>query len=539
MNSLNSLSSPPARERVSHVDTAWLRMDRPENLMQIVGVMIFAGRVDGERLKRTVARRLFRYRRFRQIATRDADGACWVDDADFDIDRHLRHSLLPAPGGKSELQKFVAEMASEPLNPARPLWQFDLLELAEGCSALVARIHHAIADGIALVGVMNALTDERVDAPEEAGQQAQTSADAAGNEKANDETGHDDLFWRVIVEPLTDVAQNLITVGGHLWGQYLGLRTDAAALGGYARVLGAVAREVGKLALMPADSRTRFKGKPGTIKRVAWSEPISLAEIKATSKVLGCSVNDTLLSAVAGALRAYLVAKGDAVDAAEIRVMVPVNLRSPGDDDLGNRFGLVALELPIGIDNPLARLYATRARMRALKGSYQALLTFALLNAAGMAPRFVEQQLLELLASKTTAVMTNVPGSAQPRYFAGQRIDQQMVWVPQTGDIGMGVSILSYNGQVQFGLITDKGMVDDPQNIVDRLAAEFEKLLWLVLLLPGDRLADPEVVEEEIARAAKQAFGSAAKPHSSASSARAASTSRRSIASIATKAAAS
>ena len=148
------------RERVSHVDTAWLRMDRPENLMQIVGVMIFVGRIDAARLKRTLAKRLLRYRRFRQIATLDADGACWVDDADFDIDRHLRHSLLPAPSGKHELQKFVAEMASEPLNPARPRWEFNLVELADGNSALVARIHHAIADGIALIGVMNTPTDE-------------------------------------------------------------------------------------------------------------------------------------------------------------------------------------------------------------------------------------------------------------------------------------------------------------------------------------------------------------------------------------------
>jgi hypothetical protein len=107
---------------------------------------------------------------------------------------------------------------------------------------------------------------------------------------------------------------------------------------------------------------------------------------------------------------------------------------------------------------------------------------------------------LRLLASKTTAVMTNVPGAQQLRYLAGQSIDQQMVWVPQAGDIGMGVSILSYNQRVQLGVITDKGMVDDPQNIVDRFADEFEKLLWLVLLQPGDRLADPDAVAEDLAR---------------------------------------
>jgi diacylglycerol O-acyltransferase len=101
-----------SRQRISHVDTAWLRMDRPENLMQILGVMVFKGRVDAERFKRTVARRMLRYRRFRQIATEDADAWWWVDDPDFDIDAHVRHSFLPAPCGTHELQKFVAEMAS-------------------------------------------------------------------------------------------------------------------------------------------------------------------------------------------------------------------------------------------------------------------------------------------------------------------------------------------------------------------------------------------------------------------------------------------
>ncbi|EXI85383.1 MAG: putative diacylglycerol O-acyltransferase [Candidatus Accumulibacter regalis] len=520
------------RERVSHVDTAWLRMDRPENLMQIVGVMIFVGRIDAARLKRTLAKRLLRYRRFRQIATLDADGACWVDDADFDIDRHLRHSLLPAPSGKHELQKFVAEMASEPLNPARPRWEFNLVELADGNSALVARIHHAIADGIALIGVMNTLTDERSDAPEDDRQPTQSGANDSGDSDAGN------VLWRWALAPLTDVTQGVLSVGGQLWGQYLGLRKQPGAIADYARVAAAIAEEIGRLALLPGDSQTRFKGQPGTVKRVAWSEPASLAEIKACGKLLGCSVNDTLLSCVAGALRGYLVAKGERVENTEIRVMVPVNLRAPDDaETLGNRFGLVALELPIGIANPLARLYAIRARMAALKGSYQALLTFALLGATGMAPSFVEEQVLKVLASKTTAVMTNVPGAQQARYLAGARIDQQMVWVPQAGDIGMGVSVLSYDGRVQFGLLTDKTMVDDPQNIVDRFADEFEKLLWLVLLQPVDRLADPNAVAEDLARSARGPRA-AASPQS-ASSARAASTSRRSIASIGTKSAAS
>lgn len=489
-----------SREPMSHVDTAWLRMDRPENLMQILGVMLFRGRIDAERFKRTVALRLRRYRRFQQIAILDAEGAWWVDDPDFDIDAHVRHSLLPAPCGKAELQKFVAEMASTPLNPARPRWEFNLVDTAKGNSALVVRIHHAIADGIALIGVINSLTDERANAREDGGPEAEKDASAPAARDTDEHQGDaGDPFWRLVLEPLSDVALASIRVGGHLWGHYLGLRQDPGTLRDYARFAGAIAQEVGKLALLPSDSVTRFKGKAGTVKRVAWSEPISLADIKAVGKVLGCSVNDTLLSSVGGALRSYLEAQGDAVGRAEIRVMVPVNLRTASDiGELGNHFGLVTLELPIGIENPLARLYATRARMAALKGSHQAMLTFSLIGAAGMAPKFVQDKVLNQLADKTTAVMTNVPGFQQVRFFAGSRIEQQMVWVPQAGDIGMGVSILSYDGRVQFGLITDKNMVDDPEKIVGGFADEFEKLLWLVLLEPWDRLGWPEAVEEDM-----------------------------------------
>ena len=485
------------RESMASVDTAWLRMDRPSNLMQIVGVMIFSGRLDAERFKRIVARRLLRYPRFRQIAELGSDGAWWIDDENFDIDAHIRRSLLPSPGGKRELEKFVAELASEPLNPSRPRWDYHLVDTADGDSALVVRIHHAIADGIALTGVFNSLTDDRPDAPDEGVPESRARARAPVKGEAAD--GDDGDLWRTLAEPITDLALASIRLGGNLWGHYQGLRRDPGVLLDYAGIAGALANEVRKLALMPNDSTTRFKGRPGTSKRVAWSEPIELAQIKAVGRVLRCSVNDLLLSAVAGALRGYLVDRGEVVVDTEIRALVPVNLRaSESLGCLGNHFGLVALELPVGIENPLQRLYLTRDRMAALKGSYQASVTYGILGLLGMVPKFVQQQVLDLLASKATAVMTNVPGPQQARYIAGVRLRQEMFWVPQSGNIGIGVSILSYAGQVQFGLITDKGLVDDPECIVGRFAAEFEKLLWLVLIEPWRRLADPQAVEKSL-----------------------------------------
>jgi len=126
----------------------------------------------------------------------------------------------------------------------------------------------------------------------------------------------------------------------------------------------------------------------------------------------------------------------------------------------------------------------------------------SILGVVGMAPRFAQQQVLDLLANKATAVMTNVPGPQTALYMAGARLRQPLFWVPQSGDIGMGVSILSYDGKVQFGLITDKGLVPDPERIVERFASEFDKLLMLVLMEPWDRLGNPDAVEASLAPAA-------------------------------------
>jgi diacylglycerol O-acyltransferase len=177
-----------ARERVSSVDTAWLRMDRPENLMQILGIMVCSGRIDDERLKRTVARAPACTTGAFGRSSRGHGWSWWVDDADFAIEAHVRRSFLPPPGGKHELQNFVAEMASTPLNPARPRWEFNVVDTADGNSTIVIRIHHAIADGIALLGVIDSLTDDRADAPTNAGQPATVPAERPASPDSEDAT---------------------------------------------------------------------------------------------------------------------------------------------------------------------------------------------------------------------------------------------------------------------------------------------------------------------------------------------------------------
>jgi diacylglycerol O-acyltransferase len=207
--------------------------------------------------------------------------------------------------------------------------------------------------------------------------------------------------------------------------------------------------------------------------------------VKIVGKAFGCSINDVLLASVAGAIGDYLRDKGDDTTGQELRAMVPVNLRPLEQAyKLGNRFGLVPLVLPIGIANPIERLYAVRRRMSELKGSYQPLLAFGVLALSGLMIKPVQAAITGMFAKKATAVMTNVPGPAQPLKFCGRTVEQVMFWVPQSGDIGMGVSILSYGGGVQFGLITDAKMCPDPDEIIARFAPQFEQLLLMALMAP-------------------------------------------------------
>jgi WS/DGAT/MGAT family acyltransferase len=217
----------------------------------------------------------------------------------------------------------------------------------------------------------------------------------------------------------------------------------------------------------------------------------ALDEVKTVGRALGASVNDVLLSCVAGALAGYLRDKGDSVDGVMTRALVPVNLRPMEKAyKLGNRFGLVFLDLPIGVENPIARLYAVRGNMSALKGSYQPVLALGILAAMGSGPKALQETLLALLARNATAVMTNVPGPQQPLYLAGGKIDSLMFWVPQSGDIGMGISIISYNGNVQFGVISDRGLCPDPENVAARFGDEFETLVLTTLMAPWPRDGD-------------------------------------------------
>jgi WS/DGAT/MGAT family acyltransferase len=206
--------------------------------------------------------------------------------------------------------------------------------------------------------------------------------------------------------------------------------------------------------------------------------PIPLHEVRTIGKVLGCSINDVLMATVAGVLGGHLREQGVDTRDLRVRASVPVNLREAEEPlSLGNKFGLVFVDLALGLANPLQRLEATHEAMAMLKGSLQPPMSLMSLGLMGMLPATVQALLVELFSRKATAVVSNVPGPQAPLYLCGQRVTEMYFWVPQSGSIGLGLSILSYAGQVHFGMIADRALVPAPARVVERFPAEFEKLL--------------------------------------------------------------
>lgn len=463
------------RVAMSNVDTAWLRMERPTNLMMITGVIVLEGKVDYGKLKRTVRDRFLSYSRFSDRPVERTTGTYWEPDPNFDIESHIHRVALPGAAGKSELQQYVSDLASTALDQTKPMWQFHLIDNYADGDAIVVRIHHCYADGIALVQVLLSMTDDSSSPPPRP--RRRRSRFTSGAEDAS--------ALQRLYEPASKRVGSLLSLGSKAWQEGKRILNEPSHAKTYVDNGVEIASELGRAILLGNDSETRFKGRLGVQKRVAWADPIPLNEVKTIARGLGCTVNDVLVSSVTGAMRAYLFQRGDPVDGLCIRATVPVNLRPlEHAQKLGNHFGLVFLDLPVGIANPLDRVYAVKRSMDELKSSKQAVATFGFLELLGLAPHLVQQPTLDVLSRKASVVLTNVPGPQKPLYLAGLKILEQMFWVPQSGEIGIGASILSYNGNVYFGLLADKNLVRDPQAIVERFKTDFENLVLATMMEP-------------------------------------------------------
>jgi WS/DGAT/MGAT family acyltransferase len=453
---------------VAPVDTIWLNMDRPDNLMVVESLVLLDTPLDMERFRRVIGSRVAdRYPVYRQrpVASR-IPGAPphWEDAADFDLDDHLHRETLPAPGDDAALQDYVSGHLARPLDRRKPLWEVHVLDGYGDGSAVYFRMHHALADGIALMEVLLSLTDDDPDAEDEGEPRV-----LAAHRGPFAGTAH--LVGQAVHEMPTLLVPTTVPA-----------RTRAVLT-----LAGQTARITTKL-LLTRNPDTAISGEVGASKRALWGPPIPLDGVVEAAHATGTTVNDVLVSALAGALHRYLLEHHDR--AVDVPTMVPVNVRpldEPLPAELGNAFALVLMKLPSGLSTPFARLAETKRRMDAIKHSPEPVLTFGLIRGIGRTSPQLERHIVDFFANEASGVTTNVPGPREPRWLAGSRVTGLLGWAPESGRQTLGTCITTYDGQVRVGFKVDALRISSPEQLVEAYRDEVDVLVALGAARPRKR----------------------------------------------------
>ncbi|MDB5971212.1 MAG: acyltransferase [Hydrocarboniphaga sp.] len=451
----------PDSESMSSVDLAWLTMDRPCNPMVVAAVLQLDPVRSLPRLIDTLATRLHGHPRFRQYADDGCQPAVWVDDTNFERAYHFQIRRSSAPIDDAALRVMIARELSRELDRSRPLWQLSLFRQSRRRVALLFRAHHAMADGVSLMQLLLKLADGAGDGQAASAPQAHHATRTRRGPLAFAIHGLEslDAGWSAIQARLARAREQPADA-------IRDLALFAAGTASTLRVLSLRDRT-------PAPFRQALCGD----RRIDWSAPLSLEPLHRLAHRHGVSLNDLFLSALAGAFGRYLRAAGPVARRAILRVSIPVDLRSPADGDFGNCFGLVLFDLPVGEQCALRRLALVGRQMRKLKHSQQARAMLMSLRALGHLPVFVEKMLVERVAGKAAAVVSNLRGPDDELVFAGAGLKSVVFWPPQTGEVGIGVSMLSYTGQVTIGLCCDSAVLAEPHRVIAAFQAEIDELL--------------------------------------------------------------
>ncbi|HEY2221735.1 WS/DGAT domain-containing protein [Actinomycetospora sp.] len=451
----------------SGIDTAWLQLDRETNRMVVHGLLFCAGPVDLEALRERVAQRWVAvYPGLRQRPTwpaGPAGPARWVD-APPDLERHVTTMALPEPGDDAALEGRIGELMSRPLPTDRPWWRMELVTGYRGDdggsgSAVHVAIHHGLADGVALNHLFHALADHA----HEGGAADPCTPAAYAAPPRHPARGHD---LRLLHREIRERASSL-------WDT---VRRVSTPEGAYELVATgrAVRSSAALLARPPREVPSALQGRPGVAKAARWTSAVPLDDVRAAGKEQGGSVNDVVCAAIAGALRTFL---GEG--APRLRAVMPSNLRpldEPISDELGNEFGLVLPPLPTDEADPARRVERMHRAMATIKRTDQALATFAGIAGAGLASASFTQGLVRRYARAASLIISNVPGPLEELTIDGARVRDVMFWVPCSGDLGLGVSVLSYAGRIRLGVDADLGLLGGEAG-VDRFTEALEEEL--------------------------------------------------------------
>jgi diacylglycerol O-acyltransferase / wax synthase len=439
-----------ARKNLNNADLAWLRLDRPENPLVITGLMILSAPIDYEQLTARIIETFTPFKRFQQRLVqpnKPLHRAYWEDDATFRFDNHIEKIDLPYPGDQSALERFISHLISTQMDFSRPLWHIYFIPSFEAGSAIIARIHHTIIDGISLMQVISlALNETPVPDPHSISLGAKLMARSRRKHR----------------QGLKENARSFFSCPGYARRK---IRDAVIFLSEAIRIL-----------MMPADPATPLKGDLGSEKRAVWSQPIAMQLLRDIGKPTSSTTNEVMTACIAGALSQYLTLTGFAVRNLAIRAIVLVNLRPLElDKELGNKFGFYFLDIPLWIDDGFERLNLIKQKMDALKASPLAKVTFAIFRILGSLPAWLERAAMHFFDRKGSLVITNVPGYKRQLYLVGSPVYSITTMVPHSSQIGLGFSIVSYNDYAILGITSDAGVIPNPELLLAAFYQELER----------------------------------------------------------------
>jgi WS/DGAT/MGAT family acyltransferase len=472
-------------ERLSALDQSFLAFETPNAYMHVAITAIFEpgslataqGGIDVDRIRRHIASRLHLIPRYRQRLMRTplASNPIWVDDAEFDLSYHVRHASLPRPGGERQLQRRCAEILERALDRTRPLWEVWIIEgLSGGQFAMLAKVHHCMVDGIAGVDILAALL---------------------GTEPCE------------TTEPIAPWRARPLPTDRELLAADLGRRARAAV--DLARGLGAAVRDprhAGEAAGTRAAALMRLVGRLGRVPSAPFNQPLGphrridwlsfeLATVKSVRQHVGGTLNDVVLTTVAGAIGKFLARRRVGFEG-EFRTVVPVSVRGADERGVpGNRVSMWLTALPINEADPRRRLATVSAMTAQLKNEQDALGTEVLTQAAEWTPGNVLKLAAQFINStrRFNLIVTNVPGPPLHFYLLGARMVAGYPHLPLFENQGLGVALFSYAGTLYWGVAADWNQMPDLSEFMDDIAASFDELCAAagVSAAPAQRAAPP------------------------------------------------
>jgi len=456
-------------DRLTPVDAGFLHQEGPVSHMHIGGLTIIEGPPPGmEEFLEQIRRRLHlvpRYRHKLAYTAIDSGRPVWIDDPSFNPEYHVRHTALPAPGSWEQLQDLTARIFSQQLDRSKPLWEMWLIEgLEDNRFALITKTHHSLIDGIAGVDLATVLFDLSPDPPP---------------------ISNSGRPWQPHAEPgtahlLAAGAQGAVRAGIALAEGAMAAVTHPERALAHAREAAEGVGEIIWAGLNPAPE-TPLNVPIGPHRRfVAVSS--QLADMKTVKNAFGGTVNDVVLAVVAGALRSFLIARGRRTAGVEMRALVPVSVRSEDEHHQGgNRIVVMRGPLPVYISDPLNRLRFVSNAMDGLKESKQALGAEVIAGAQNFAPPTILAQASRLNFSTRlfNMIVTNVPGPQFPLYVLGREMLQAIPVAFLPENHALAIAIMSYNGQMNFGLLGDFDALPDIDEIGASIAEELANLVSL------------------------------------------------------------